>query len=98
MPETLELVRFTVDAECREACLRLRPAAIEALRAAHPGLLDARLAEQDDGTFIDVLWWRSRDDAEAAAAAFPQIPAARDWAATISEVQEMRHATLVDRA
>jgi hypothetical protein len=42
MPETLELVRFTVAAERREDFLRLRPAAIEALRAARrvaPGLL-----------------------------------------------------------
>jgi hypothetical protein len=97
MPETLEFVRFTVDAERREECLRLRPVAIEALRAVHPGLLDARLTQQEDGTFIDVVWWRSREDAEAAAAGFPQIPAARDWVATISEVQELRHATLVDR-
>jgi hypothetical protein len=97
MPETLELVRFTVDPARREEFLRLRPAAIDALRAAYPGLLEARLAEQDDGSFIDVLWWSSREEAEAAAAAFPEIPAARDWAATISEVQEMRHATLAHR-
>src|SRR5919198_6470511 len=96
MAETVEIVRFTVDPDRREEFLRLRPAAIEALRAAHGGLIEAWLVERDDGTFIDLVRWGSREEALAAAEALPQIEAARHWVSAISEVTEMSHATLVD--
>jgi quinol monooxygenase YgiN len=96
MAETVEIVRFTVDPDRREEFLWLRPAAINALRSAHGGLIEAWLVEQDDGTFIDLVHWRSREEAVAAAAAFPQIQAAQEWLSTIAEVNDMVHATLVD--
>jgi hypothetical protein len=49
----LEVVRFTAAAEDRQAFLRDRPAAIAALRKRFSGLLDAALAELDDGTWIE---------------------------------------------
>jgi quinol monooxygenase YgiN len=92
MSEVLEIVRFTIDAEQREEFLRERPAAIEAIRAAFPGLLDAQLAEQEDGSWTDVVRWRSRAEAEAAAAGCPELPAMRQWIGRIGEVRELIHA------
>ncbi len=94
MSEHLEVVLFDVPAERRDVFLARRPAAIAALRRAFPGLLDARLAEFDDGTWIDVVRWRSREEAEAAAAGLPQLEEAGAWASLIAEVRSMRHAAL----
>jgi hypothetical protein len=96
MAETVEIVRFTVDPARRDEFLRLRPAAINALREACDGLIEAWLVEQDDGTFIDLVRWSSREEALAAAEAFPQIEAAQAWLSTIGEVTEISHARLVD--
>jgi hypothetical protein len=91
MSEALEVVRFTVATEDRAAFLRDRPAAIAALRERFAGLLDATLAELDDGTWIDVLRWRSREEAIEAAQHFRSVPAAAAWASRIAEVREMVH-------
>ena len=98
MSETLELVRFTVDPQRREEFLSLRPAAIAALRERFDGLLEARLAEHDDGSFTDVVRWRSREEAEAAAAACMEIPATSEWIGMIGSVDEMTHAVVRDVA
>lgn len=97
MAETVEIVRFTIDHDRRDEFLRLRPVAINALRDAHGGLIEAWLVERDDGTFIDLVRWRSREEALAAAAAFPEIEAAQAWLSAIADVKETIHATLVDR-
>lgn len=94
MTEHLELVHFDVAPEQRDELLSLRPGAIDALRSAYPGLLDARLAELDDGTWMDVVRWRSREEAEAAAAGMPELEAARAWVSLIAEVRDMRHAAV----
>jgi hypothetical protein len=96
MGEVLEVVLFTVKDGERDAFLDERGPAIAALAAACPGLLDARLAEYEDGTWIDVLRWRSLDEARAATERMPQLDAARRWAAHIAEVRDFRHATLHD--
>ena len=96
MGEALEVVRFTVPREEREAFLRDRPAAIAALRDRFDGLLDATLAELDDGTWIDVLRWRSREEALAAAEQFASVPDAAAWASRITEVREMIHGEIRD--
>lgn len=96
MSETLEIVRFKVAPGRREEFLGGRAAAISALRSAYTGLVDARLAELDDGSWIDVVRWRSRQEAEAAAAGCEKIPAVAEWIATIDSVDEMTHAALRD--
>jgi hypothetical protein len=94
MSEHLEVVLFDVAPGQRDAFLARRPAALAALGAAFPGLLDARLAEFDDGTWIDVVRWRSRAEAEAAAAGLAELEDARAWAGLIAEVRSMRHAEI----
>ncbi len=92
MSEHLEVVLFDVAPEQHAAFLARRPAAIAALREAFPGLLDARLAQFDDGTWIDVLRWGSRAEAEAAAAGLMDLEDARAWAGLITEVRTVQHA------
>ncbi len=96
MSDALEVVRLTVAPAEREAFLRERPAAIAALRERFGGLLDATLAELDDGTWIDVVRWRSREEALLAAEQFPSVPQAAAWAGRIAEVREMLHGEVRD--
>lgn len=91
MPEALEVVRLTVPADRRDAFLRDRGAAIDALRERFAGLPDATLAELDDGTWVDVLRWRSRAEAVAAFEGLPSLPEAAAWAGLIGEVREALH-------
>lgn len=91
MSDTYEYVRFTLHADRREAFLAERPAAIAAVRAAFPGLLQARLVEHDDGSWSDHVLWRSREEAERAAAEFTQLPAVRQWVSHIDQVREISH-------
>ncbi len=94
MTEHLEIVTFTLKPGAREAFIAGRPAALGALAARFPALLDARLAEGEDGVWTDVVRWRSLDDARTAASAFGEIPEAAAWAGHIAEVVELRHAAI----
>lgn len=97
---TLEIVRFTVAASRQEEMLALRPAMEQALRGVS-GCRSAVLARLDDGTYVDVVTWNSREQALAAAAgmqdgSLPQ--AVLDWAATLDDVQSFEHAEVAGRA
>jgi hypothetical protein len=52
---------------------------IEALQRAFPGALAAWLVKQDDGSWLDVILWRSRHEAEEAPQTIDEIPEARAW-------------------
>ena len=91
MSEVLEVVRFSVKPEEREAFLAERDGAIEALRDQFPGLLGATLAEYEDGTWLDVLTWASAEEAEAAATAIESVEPLARWASHIDEVVEFVH-------
>ncbi len=71
--------------------LRLRPPMIAAVRRRFPDLIDARLIKLDDGTWLDIVRWRSRESAEGAAAAFGEIPEARAMGELIEEVLSFEH-------
>ena len=54
-----------------------RRVALEAgVREKQPGLLDIRLVRLDDGTYLDVLRWESREAADAATELFAEVPEA----------------------
>ena len=93
MSDHLEVVIFTVKDGERDAFLAKRPAAMAVL-SAFDGFVDARLAEYDDGTWIDVVQWRSVEAAKAAADTFLEHEAAREWGRHIGEVRDFRHAAL----
>jgi hypothetical protein len=95
---TAEIVHFTVKPGEATGLIDKRSAMIEAVRAAHPALLDAQLINLGDDQFMDVVRWRTRAEAEVAAADFGNIPAAGAWAAHIAEVLLMTHGTIVHTA
>jgi hypothetical protein len=68
--------RYTIDPADLDELIARRATLIAAIRAAHPGLAEARLTRLEDGTFTDVWRWDSAEQLQAALAAMP-IPEAR---------------------
>jgi hypothetical protein len=91
MTLTLELAAFTVRDGAEPALLAERPEMLAALRRAFPGALAAWLTKEDDGSWLDVIVWRSREEAEEAARGIDQVPEARRWLRHIAESQGARH-------
>lgn len=56
---TFEIAAFTVRPEDEEALLRERPVMVAALQRAFPGALAAWLTREEDGTWLDVILWRT---------------------------------------
>lgn len=92
MTLTFEFAEFAVRAEDENALLAERPAMIRALQRAFPGAMAAWLTKQDDGTWVDVILWRSRAEAEEAATRIREVPEAERWFRHISESKGVRHA------
>jgi hypothetical protein len=91
MALTLELATFTVRDGEEAALVAERPEMIAALRQAFPGLLAAWLAQRDDGGWIDVILWQSREEAEHAAKHVDGVPAAKAWCRHIAESHGLQH-------
>jgi hypothetical protein len=90
-----EVVRSRVRPELEDEMLELRPRMIAALRERFPDLIDARLILMDDGSWMDVVLWRSREAAEQAAASIAEIPEAAAMMSLVEEVLSFEHG--VDR-
>lgn len=69
--------RYTVDPADLDELIARRATLIAAIRAAHPGLTEARLTRLDDGTFTDVWRWDSAEQMQAALADMARFPKAR---------------------
>jgi hypothetical protein len=93
---TFELASFTVRAGEQEALVAERPAMIAALRDRFPGFVAAWLTKADDGSWLDLVLWRTRDDAENAAEEIGDVPEARAWFRHIAESRGVRHVEVVD--
>jgi heme-degrading monooxygenase HmoA len=78
MPEFYEVVHAKVRDGAEEEMLRRRPALETGVREKLPGLLEIRLVRLDDGTYLDVLRWESRDAADAAIEMFAEVPEAEE--------------------
>src|SRR5438105_3549722 len=63
--------RYTVNPADVEELLDRRAAVITAIRAGHPGLVEARLIRLEDGTYLDAWRWDSLEHMQAAQAAAP---------------------------
>jgi hypothetical protein len=98
MNTALEIVHFHVNAGEEHALVTERETMLAAVRTAHPGLLDARLVDLGSGQWMDIVRWRSLDEAHAAAADFPNIPEAAAWAGHIAEVTSMHHGHIAHEA
>jgi hypothetical protein len=64
---------------------------IGALRRAFPAALAAWLTRQDNGSWLDVVLWRSRPEAEEAARRIDEVPEAARWFRHIAESKGVRH-------
>ena len=76
MPEFYDVVHAKVRDGAEEDMLRRRPALEAGVRAKLPGLVDIRLIRLEDGTYIDLLRWESREAADAAIEKFAEVPEA----------------------
>jgi hypothetical protein len=88
---TFELASFTVSPQDEPALLAERPAMIAAVQRVFPAVLGAWLTRQDDGSWLDVLLWRTREDAEDAARRIHEVPEAHRWFRHVSESNGIRH-------
>jgi hypothetical protein len=93
---TFELASFTIRAGHEAALLEERPAMIDALQRAFPGALAAWLTKRNDGSWLDVILWRTRAEAEAAAAEVHTVAAARAWFGHIAQSQGIEHVEVAD--
>lgn len=82
--------RYTVDPADLDQLIARRATLIAAIRAAHPGLAEARLTRLEDGTFTDVWRWDSAEQMRAALADTARFPEAR------AAMSLTRDATAVD--
>jgi hypothetical protein len=91
MTLTLELAAFTVREGAEPDLLAERPGMLAALRHAFPAALAAWLTKQDDGSWLDVILWRSREEAEEAPRSIDQVAEAKAWFRHIAESMGLRH-------
>lgn len=84
VPQAVELVMFTVRPGEEEEFVAERPAMLAAMRSRFTGLEHAYLARRDDGSWLDIVIWTSREEAEAAAAGMGMSPRRPDGARTSS--------------
>jgi hypothetical protein len=92
---TFELAQFTVREGEEAVLVAERPEMINALQRAFPAAVAAWLAKQDDGSWLDVILWRSREAAEEAASRINELPEARSWFRHIAESRGLRHVDVV---
>jgi heme-degrading monooxygenase HmoA len=76
MPEFYDVVHAKVREGAEEEMLARRPALEEGVRKKLPGLLEIKLVRLEDGTYLDVLRWESREAADAAIELFATVPEA----------------------
>jgi len=93
----LELVRFTVKPENEAAFLESRPRLVEILRT-FPGFVDAHLGRLEAATWVDVVFWESRELAEQAGARALEDPELAPLFALIDQVLAFEHADIVQSA
>ncbi len=91
MSAVYELVRSRVRAGAEEQMLELRPRMIAAVRDRFPDLQEAHLLQLDDGSWLDLVRWSSREAAERAAASMAEIPEAAAMAELLDEIVSFEH-------
>lgn len=98
MSVTYEVVRSKVRPGREGEMLELRPRMIAAVRERFPELLDAQLVRMEDGTWMDLVSWSSREAAEKAAAAMEDIPEAAAMAGLLEEIVSFEHGVAAEPA
>jgi hypothetical protein len=96
MAISIELASFTVNEDAVDQLVADRPAMVAALRQRFPGCLGAYLAREEDGSWLDVLFWRSRADADESASLIGSIPECAAWLQHIATFGGLRHLEVAD--
>jgi hypothetical protein len=91
MTLTFELAHFVGRNGHEQALLAERPAMVRALKRAFPDALAAWLTRQDDGSWLDIILWQSREAAEEAAHRIGEVAEARSWFSHIGASHGVRH-------
>jgi heme-degrading monooxygenase HmoA len=78
MPEFYDLAHAKAREGAEQELLRRLPALHAGVREQLPGLLDITLLRIDDGSYIHVLRWESREAADAAIPRFGEVPEAAE--------------------
>jgi hypothetical protein len=95
MALTFEMAHFVVHEGDEEALRAERPEMVRALQEAFPEALAAWLTRQDDGSWLDVILWQSREAAEEAARRINEVPEARSWFRHIAASHGIRHVEVI---
>jgi quinol monooxygenase YgiN len=82
----IELTRFQVRADRRDALLASRREMLRDFAADRTGFIDARLVELPDGEWLDIVRWRSADDFDASRKKGANRPGIQAFFAAISQV------------
>lgn len=82
----VELTRFQVTADQREALLASRPDMLQDFAADRAGFIDARLVELPDGEWLDIVRWRSPADFDASRRKGANRPGIQAFFGAISQV------------
>ena len=80
---TLELVTFKTVAGTTDEDLRNAAHAVTPVLREYRGFVSRSIAQADDGSWIDAVYWADRTSAETAASAIMQAPAAQAFFALI---------------
>ena len=83
---TVELTRFRVTADQRDALLASRPDMLRDFAADRAGFIDARLVELPDGEWLDIVRWRSPADFDASRKKGANRPGIQAFFRAISQV------------
>lgn len=95
MGMAIELARFTVKEGGQAQLLAGRAEMIRALRVRFPGCRAAFLTREDDGSWLDIVVWNSREEAEDAARNVYDVPECVAWFEHI-DTSGLRHVEVVD--
>lgn len=93
MTQTFELAAFTAHEGHEQDLLAERTVVIAALRRSFPGLMSAWLTRRDDSSWLDVILWRTREDAEYSAAHVREVPEAVAWFKHLDEFRTRTNRT-----
>jgi hypothetical protein len=82
----VELTRFRVDPNRRDALLASRSAMIADFEADRVGFLSAALVELPGGEWLDIVRWRSSTDREDSRTKGPNLPGIASFFGLVTEV------------